>query len=328
MLDQFLFPAPASSYDEQSYPRELLLLPAGRDGAAQLPALYFTPRDPHSGSELEPLFLLLVLHGNAMDVGHVAIECQLMADALRCAVMAPEYPGYGLYRSRASSKEGFDETAFQAFHFARATMKWPPQRILLLGRSIGTGVAAHLARRVTRELRSEIGGLILISPYTSILGIVEDQAGCMARLFQHRWRPELDVAKCGCPLLLLHGAQDTLIPPHHAAKLYDIASGGTPGPPQGTELPQPDRIHIRSHPRSPESELWLRLSSRADHNQWEYDLDILEPVKDFCGQVVAQRTAFASAAPPADGAFRPDKHLFLRAQGRRMSGNAVSCLSR
>jgi len=58
-----------------------------------------------------------------------------------------------------------------AYEFAVNGLHWDPKSIILFGRSIGTGPAVRLAAE------REVGGVILVSPYTSVKDMVRNHAG-------------------------------------------------------------------------------------------------------------------------------------------------------
>jgi len=58
-----------------------------------------------------------------------------------------------------------------AYEFAVNGLHWDPKSIILFGRSIGTGPAVRLAAE------REVGGVILVSPYTSVKDMVKNHAG-------------------------------------------------------------------------------------------------------------------------------------------------------
>ena len=60
-----------------------------------------------------------------------------------------------------------------AYSFAVHGLGWNPKDVILFGRSIGTGPAARLAADVP------CGGLILISPYTSVKDLVQCVCVCV-----------------------------------------------------------------------------------------------------------------------------------------------------
>ena len=83
-------------------------------------------------------------------------------------ILAFEYPSYGLcVGSKEPNEETINDHAERAYSFVRDTVKWPTNRILIYGHSIGTGPACHIAS--TRP----IGGLILQSPYLSLRHLIE-----------------------------------------------------------------------------------------------------------------------------------------------------------
>eukprot|EP00755_Sulcionema_specki_P009031 Sspe_Gene.42548::Locus_20659_Transcript_1_1_Confidence_1.000_Length_1066::g.42548::m.42548/K06889/K06889; uncharacterized protein len=265
MLDYFLYPVPEVSYS--SY--DLNVIEISAHGKPSIPAVYHYPR--HG----DPRFVVISFHGNASDIGHISQECQYIADSMGCAVLAPEYPGYGI-ASGSPGMKAFNSTAWRTFRFVRDSLRVDPSNILVLGRSIGTGVASNLARRAA-ENQEAVGGLCLVSPYTSILDIVQDHVRCVGTLFGHRWRPKDDLLHVRCPVLVLHGVKDTLIKPDHSTRLTHILTG--------TRLEERDHGALRkidgksrghfTHP------LWVRLAPEADHNIWDYDEDIMVPLKAF-----------------------------------------------
>jgi acetyl esterase/lipase len=101
---------------------------------------------------------------------------------------------------------------------------WPAERIVVVGRSIGTGLAAWLAAQYS------LGGCVLISPYTSMRGMVEAIAEAqglpkgLAWVISNRLNSMEEVSQPGFPdLLIFHGTRDELIPFAHAEQLMAAA---------------------------------------------------------------------------------------------------------
>lgn len=86
--------------------------------------------------------------------------------------------------------------------------------IILFGRSMGSGPASYLASK-----RSAFS-LLLMSPYTSIKDVSKSLLGrlsfLLTPLVYERFRNIDSIKEAKCPLFLLHGALDTLIPPSHS----------------------------------------------------------------------------------------------------------------
>jgi len=86
------------------------------------------------------------------------------------------------------------------------------------GRSIGSGPAVHLAHL------HPVGGLVLVSAFTSIKAVVRGVAGSLGEaLVRQRFDNLAKMQAVACPVLLIHGDEDELVPVDHARQLQ-----GTP----------------------------------------------------------------------------------------------------
>ena len=85
----------------------------------------------------------------------------------------------------------------------------------VLARSVGTGVALHLAARRT------LGRLALITPYDSLVAVASRHYPLFPVdwLLRERFEALADAAQVDLPTLLLIARQDEIIPPAHAEKL-------------------------------------------------------------------------------------------------------------
>ena len=85
----------------------------------------------------------------------------------------------------------------------------------VLARSVGTGVALHLAAR------RSIGRLALITPYDSLVAVAGYHYPWMPVrwLLRERFDAAADAARVSAPTLLLVARQDEIIPPVHAERL-------------------------------------------------------------------------------------------------------------
>ena len=239
------------------------------------PALYVKPA--HGTSR----FMLLFLHANATDLGNMEAEAQRMADRLRCTVLMPEYPGYGLYTSKKASMQAINEAAWAAFTFATEFVKVPASRIIIYGRSIGTGVAVHLAARAARE-GNAVRGVCLVSPYTSLLAVVRDHVSCAASIFAHRWQLMKEAPGVSAPLLIIHGQQDVLIKPQHSLELITKLKGSHSA---GSLRDDEYTVFGRDTGGTYEWPIAVRLAALADHNRWRYNEDIITPLERFINEV-------------------------------------------
>mmetsp|Transcript_46796 Transcript_46796/g.61922 ORF Transcript_46796/g.61922 Transcript_46796/m.61922 type:complete len:107 (-) Transcript_46796:556-876(-) len=100
-----------------------------------------------------------------------------MRTALRINLMAVEYPGYGIYEDAEGPSEAkiFND-ADLVYTFVQSMSTLKQKDIILLGRSLGSGPATYIAAN------HEPGGLILMSPYTSIKSVATGKVGFLSFL--------------------------------------------------------------------------------------------------------------------------------------------------
>lgn len=77
---------------------------------------------------------------------------------------------------------------------------------MIMGRSIGTGVAVQVA-----ALRNP-SALIMISPFTSIKDVAKHLFGNLSCVVKERFKSVEYAKNVTCPTLIIHGKLDTLIP--------------------------------------------------------------------------------------------------------------------
>jgi len=156
-------------------------------------------------------FTLLFSHGNAEDLGLIIRYFKEVSAILEVNVFSYEYTGYGL----SSGEQPLEATAYAdveaAYMYLRDSVRTPWTQIVPYGRSIGTGPSVHLATKTA------VRGLILQSGMTSIYRIA----------FQFRFTLPGDlfanIDKIGdvcCPVFIIHGTQDEIVPCRHGRGLY------------------------------------------------------------------------------------------------------------
>jgi len=143
-------------------------------------------------------------HGN----GESAAQNGPLAAALAAggveAVLA-EYRGYGGMPGRPS-EAGLVADGEAVLAALRADGV-PPERIVLVGRSLGTGVAVELARRAPVAL------LVLVSPYTSFADLGRGLVGPLAPLVvADRFDNLSKIGRITGPVTILHGTADSVVP--------------------------------------------------------------------------------------------------------------------
>lgn len=173
-------------------------------------------------------FLIIYFHSNAEDLGVCRWFADFLHEQFQVHVLAVEYPGYGVCPGKATP-EGVIANAHAALQFATKTLNISLGRILVFGRSLGTGPAIDLAAR------HRIAGLVLITPFTSVKDVFRSRVGNLADVLPNDWFQNLEAIKLvRSPTLVVHGKVDDLIPLSHGEAIYKecTARKGLVCPPQ------------------------------------------------------------------------------------------------
>jgi len=161
--------------------------------------------------------VLLYLHGNAGNLATPERRERLRQLSLQgLGLIAVSYRGYGGSTGHPS-EAGLIADA-RAGH-AEATRRYGPERLVLYGESLGTGVATRLA------LERPAAALVLESPYRSIPAVVSRLFFFLPveRLMWDTFRTEDVIAGVTMPILILHGDRDRVIPLSHGLALEETA---------------------------------------------------------------------------------------------------------
>ena len=124
-------------------------------------------------------------HGNACDIGEVAACAMYERNAYMGHYMVVEYPNFGIAKG-LPTEVVIDSIARSVYKFAVNELKVPWERIVLIGRSIGTGPACSLASYL-QSVNTPPAALVLHAPYTSLSDAAYDLIGCFSFLFLNRW---------------------------------------------------------------------------------------------------------------------------------------------
>ena len=91
--------------------------------------------------------------------------------------------------------------------------------IILIGLSIGSAVVIKLA-----SLYPKLRGVITINAFTSIKAVAKNLVGGLIAKFVPDIFKSIDyVDKIRCPILYIHGSDDSLIPYQHSQELFNAA---------------------------------------------------------------------------------------------------------
>lgn len=187
-----------------------------------------SPQQPARGS-------VLITYGNgssALGCAHYATDIQ---KAAAFDVFILEYPGYQDRVGKPTQRSFFDaaDDAFRSL---------PPNKpIYLVGESLGSGVACHLAGS-NPDL---VGGIVLISPYNKLAAVAQMHMVVfpVKLLLLDEFASEDYLRNFHGRVGIIVDGKDTVVPEKFGRRLYD----GYAGPKKLWEFPQGGHIQI-PHP--------------------------------------------------------------------------------
>ncbi len=197
--DRLIFAARRSSYSDNN---EILKIETS-DGK-KLSAIYFPSPIAHQ--------TIILFHGNAEDIGELKYFCKVLSKN-GFSMLAFDYRGYGTSEG-VSTEENAYRDAQSVFDYAKNSLGIPPEKIILLGRSLGGAVAVDLASK------EQCGGLIVESSFVSASRVVTGP-----RIFPfEKFRSLEKIGRVKVPVLVRHGTKDEVISFWHGKMLFENAN--------------------------------------------------------------------------------------------------------
>jgi hypothetical protein len=209
LRNKFIFtPVPTTISAEEAGISGAKTLELRTDDGEKIVAWYAAPSDANRP-------LILYFHGQGgIRKGHFS---QLVSHGY--GLLAIAYRGY--HGSTGSpTEEGVMRDAEAAYAEA-ARLHYGPERIVVMGESLGTGVATILAAR------HEEAALVLDSPYDSVPRVAEARYGIPVGLgelvVKDRFHADDAIRKVKAPILMSVGCKDDSIPSERSLNLYELA---------------------------------------------------------------------------------------------------------
>lgn len=159
---------------------------------------WYLPAKPSRG-------LVLHFHGNAGNISHRLPTLQIFHQ-LGLSVLIIDYRGYGRSEGKIS-EAGIYRDSRAAWKHATEKLKYPPEKILIFGRSLGGAVAIELAGR------EKPAALIAESTFTSVPDMGKRMFPLLPRWLCRIHFKSIDrIDDVRCPVLVVHSKDDTLVP--------------------------------------------------------------------------------------------------------------------
>lgn len=165
-----------------------------------------------AGHELTVLFS----HGNAEELGSVSdyLE-QVFCPTIKVNAFAYEYTGYGR-SSGTPTEEALYADVECALDYVIRHLHVDPRKLVLYGRSLGSGPTVHLGSNFSQ--RYPFRAIVLQSPITSCfrIAVKTETMTLPGDLFVNIDK----IDRVRCPVMVIHGSKDTVVPFWHGRELF------------------------------------------------------------------------------------------------------------
>lgn len=157
-------------------------------------------------------YTVLFSHGNAEDLGDDADLLKDLRD-MGFAVLGYDYRGYGQSTGKPSEAGAYADID-AAYGYLTGALGVPPARIIVYGRSVGSGPSVDLASRTPG-----LAGLILENPFMSAFRVRTVVPLLPFDKFDNLGK----IGRVSAPVLVMHGTGDEVIPFFHGEAIYAAA---------------------------------------------------------------------------------------------------------
>lgn len=162
----------------------------------------------------QPKGLILYFHGNTKSIKGWA---KYAKDFYRYGydVVLVDYRGFGKSTGKRSEGEMFNDMQFV---YSTLAKQFSENHMIVYGRSLGSGFASKVASDNAPRY------LILDAPYYNFRKVLERFLPILPIRFVLRYHLRTDkwIQKVKCPVYIIHGTKDWLIPIHHSEQLQKI----------------------------------------------------------------------------------------------------------
>jgi hypothetical protein len=158
--------------------------------------------------------VVFFLHGNAGSLQEWFTGTEFFRRA-RFDLFMLDYRGYGKSTGKIQSEAQLHADVRAAWD--RIAPHYAGRRVVIYGRSLGSGLATRLATEIDASL------LVLVSPYLSLRQLATEVYRFVpGALVRYTLRTDQWITAVKAPVLVLHGDRDQLIPISHARRLQAL----------------------------------------------------------------------------------------------------------
>ncbi len=163
----------------------------------------------------QPKGVILYFHGNAGDLSRWGLVSEYFVE-LEYDVFIMDYRTYGKSTGPISEKALYHDAQF-CYNYIKE--RYNESDITLYGRSLGTGIATYVASK------NKPKQLLLETPYYSIVDVAKNRFPILPvkKLMSYTFPSYQFMAEVDCPVLIIHGTDDAVVPLSSGKKLFNEA---------------------------------------------------------------------------------------------------------
>ncbi len=209
-FQRIIFPAPDVNVPSPP-PEPMKEIILNLDSETKIVSWFYESSQPDSP-------VILYFHGNGENLGTMNRSGLFLSlQKLNYTYLAVDYPGYGLSTGKPS-EESVVKTGQTALNWLK--QKFPHNRIIIIGWSLGASAAALTAS----STEIIINGLVILSGWTSLPAVAFTKVSLLSSLIRDHFDTLEAMKNIECPILIIHGMEDTLIPYTHSEELASAAN--------------------------------------------------------------------------------------------------------
>lgn len=162
---------------------------------------------------------IVLFHGNAGSIAHRMTKAAIY-HLFGTGVLLVEYRGYG-GNDGTPTEKGLYADGRAAMEFLTKQKNLPPEKIILYGESLGSGVAVQMATEY------DAAGLVLETPFSSAAAVASSVYPFMPvrLLLKDRYDNIAKIKQIKkMPVLVVHGTRDGVVPFTEGKKLFEAAA--------------------------------------------------------------------------------------------------------
>ena len=161
-----------------------------------------------------PKGIIVYYHGNAGDLSRWGSICSFFVEH-DYDVLVWDYRTYGKSTGKLSEEAMYEDAKLM---YKKVQEWYPEEKIVVYGRSIGTGLATFVASKNNPKR------LILETPFYDFMSLVKEKVPYLpvGKMLRYKFNNGKHVDDVKCRIVIIHGDQDGIVPQSHGIKLYKV----------------------------------------------------------------------------------------------------------